>query len=50
MKVELHCHTNITDCPLTIDQVLELALAEGVSHLAVTNHDTTEGKISCNKI
>lgn len=43
MKVELHCHTNISDCPLTIDQVLELALAEGVSHLAVTNHDTTEG-------
>ncbi|MDQ1000546.1 putative metal-dependent phosphoesterase TrpH [Neobacillus niacini] len=43
MKIELHCHTNISDCPLSIDEVLELALAQGVTHLAVTNHDTTRG-------
>ena len=43
MKIELHCHTNISDCPLSIDEVLELALVEGVTHLAITNHDTTEG-------
>lgn len=43
MKVELHCHTNISDCPLSIEEVLELAKGEGVTHLAVTNHDTTVG-------
>jgi predicted metal-dependent phosphoesterase TrpH len=43
VKIELHCHTNISDCPLSIDEVLELALAQGVTHLAVTNHDTTKG-------
>lgn len=43
MKIELHCHTNISDCLLSIDEVLELAVAEGVTHLAVTNHDTTKG-------
>ncbi|MCM3762200.1 PHP domain-containing protein [Alkalihalobacillus oceani] len=43
MKVELHCHTNISDCPLSIEAVLELALEQGVTHLAVTNHDTTKG-------
>ncbi|MDU1844483.1 MAG: PHP domain-containing protein [Niallia nealsonii] len=43
MKVELHCHTNISDCPLSIEEVLSLAFAQDVSHLAVTNHDTTKG-------
>lgn len=43
MKVELHCHTNISDCPLSIDEVMNLATGEGVTHLAITNHDTTKG-------
>ncbi|MDF1509808.1 PHP domain-containing protein [Robertmurraya sp. DFI.2.37] len=43
MKVEFHCHTNISDCPLSIEEVLELALLQNVSHLAITNHDTTKG-------
>lgn len=43
MKIELHCHTNISDCPLSIDEVLELALAHEVTHLAITNHDTMKG-------
>lgn len=43
MKVELHCHTNISDCPLSIEEVLSLAFAQEVTHLAVTNHDTTKG-------
>lgn len=43
MKIELHCHTNISDCPLSIDQVLDLAVEQSVSHLAITNHDTTKG-------
>ncbi|MET3505263.1 PHP domain-containing protein [Halalkalibacter oceani] len=43
MKVELHCHTNISDCPLPIEAVLALALEQGVTHVAITNHDTTKG-------
>ena len=43
MKVDLHCHTNISDCSLAFDEILELAVKEGVSHLAITNHDTTTG-------
>ncbi len=43
MKIELHCHTNISDCPLSFDEVVELALVQGVTHLAITNHDTTKG-------
>lgn len=43
MKTELHCHTNISDGSYTIDDVLALAIYNGVSHLAITNHDTTKG-------
>jgi phosphoribosyl 1,2-cyclic phosphate 1,2-diphosphodiesterase len=43
MKTELHCHTNISDGSFTIDQILALAAKENVSHLAITNHDTTKG-------
>ncbi|TCN21218.1 PHP domain-containing protein [Mesobacillus foraminis] len=42
-KIELHCHTNISDCPLSIDQVMELAVEQKIGHLAITNHDTTKG-------
>jgi phosphoribosyl 1,2-cyclic phosphate 1,2-diphosphodiesterase len=43
MKVDLHCHTNISDCSMSFDEILELASAEKISHLAITNHDTTLG-------
>ncbi|WP_027416781.1 PHP domain-containing protein [Aneurinibacillus terranovensis] len=43
MKVDLHCHTNISDCSLSFNEVIELSLKEEVSHLAITNHDTTKG-------
>jgi len=41
MKAELHCHTRLSDGSCTLDEILDLALQEGVSHLAITNHDTT---------
>ncbi len=43
MSVDLHCHTNVSDCSMSINQVIELARGKGVTHLAVTDHDTTEG-------
>ncbi|MBS4192566.1 PHP domain-containing protein [Bacillus sp. FJAT-49705] len=41
MKVELHCHTRISDGSSTFAEILELAVEQGVSHIAITNHDTT---------
>ncbi len=43
MKVELHCHTNISDGSCSFEEVLEFAANEGILHLAITNHDTTYG-------
>ncbi|MEC0184770.1 PHP domain-containing protein [Paenibacillus peoriae] len=43
MKVELHCHTRLSDGSFTFEEVTELAAAELVTHLAITNHDTTAG-------
>lgn len=43
MKADLHCHTNISDCSFSFEEIIELALQENVSHLAITNHDTTRG-------
>lgn len=43
MKVDLHCHTDISDGSFSFEEVLKMALKENVSHLAITNHDTTIG-------
>ncbi|MDQ0232740.1 PHP domain-containing protein [Metabacillus malikii] len=50
MKIELHCHTNISDCPLSTEEVILLAKQENVSHLALTNHDTTKGLLEAIEI
>lgn len=41
--IDLHCHTNISDNSMTIDEVVALAARNGVTHLAITDHDTTMG-------
>ncbi|MZQ85718.1 PHP domain-containing protein [Paenibacillus sp. 5J-6] len=41
MKVELHCHTRLSDGSFTFDEIVDLAVQEGIGHLAITNHDTT---------
>lgn len=43
MKVDLHCHTNISDGSLSFGEIVALAKQEGVGYLAITNHDTTKG-------
>jgi len=43
MIVDLHCHTDASDNSMTILQVLRLAKDKSVSHLAITDHDTTAG-------
>lgn len=41
--IDLHCHTKVSDNSLTIGQVIDLAQLHGVTHLAITDHDTTLG-------
>ncbi|AET61054.1 PHP domain-containing protein [Paenibacillus terrae HPL-003] len=41
--VELHCHTKISDNSFTTEEVIRMAKEAGVTHLAITNHDTTMG-------
>ncbi|NHN34174.1 PHP domain-containing protein [Paenibacillus agricola] len=42
-KVDLHCHTKASDNTLTVREVIESAKIAGISHLAITDHDTTLG-------
>lgn len=40
---DLHCHTKISDNNESIRAVLQLAKQQGVTHQAITDHDTTWG-------
>ncbi|AFM40729.1 putative metal-dependent phosphoesterase, PHP family [Desulfosporosinus acidiphilus SJ4] len=41
--IDLHVHTNISDNSLSISEVIRQAKDKGISHLAITDHDTTKG-------
>ncbi|MBU3112527.1 PHP domain-containing protein [Clostridium lacusfryxellense] len=43
MKADLHVHTDISDGSYDLKQTISIAKANGVSHLAITNHDTIKG-------
>lgn len=43
MKADLHTHTTISDCSLTQEEVVKQAQKNKVTHLAITDHDTTMG-------
>jgi hypothetical protein len=40
---DLHVHTKISDNSLTTEEVIKMARDKGITHLAITNHDTTKG-------
>ncbi|RCW51731.1 PHP domain-containing protein [Paenibacillus prosopidis] len=42
-KVDLHCHTKASDNTMSVREVIAAAEAAGISHLAITDHDTTIG-------
>jgi 3',5'-nucleoside bisphosphate phosphatase len=42
-KADFHCHSTASDGRLTPAQVVDLAAANGVRILALTDHDSTEG-------
>lgn len=41
-KADLHCHTTCSDGSATPEMVIELAAAQGLSALAITDHDTID--------
>lgn len=41
--IDLHCHSTYSDGALTPAELLDRAVARGVTHLALTDHDTTAG-------
>ncbi|MBD3754560.1 MAG: PHP domain-containing protein [Gammaproteobacteria bacterium] len=43
MKVDFHCHTQASDGALSPRALIDLAKHYNVSHLAITDHDTTRG-------
>ncbi|MFZ4453061.1 PHP domain-containing protein [Salibacterium aidingense] len=48
--IELHCHTKISDNSMNIVDIMELAREKGITHLALTDHDTMEGLEPAKKI
>lgn len=42
-KVELHCHTRASDNSYTSGEIIGLCKQTGISHVAITDHDTTAG-------
>jgi len=42
-RIDLHTHTTASDGSLSPTELVRLAAAEGVTHLAITDHDTTAG-------
>ncbi len=43
LRADLHCHSTISDGSFTSAELLEQAQEAGLTHLAITNHDTTTG-------
>jgi predicted metal-dependent phosphoesterase TrpH len=43
MKVDLHAHSNESDGSLSPEELVDLAISQGISTLALCDHDTTAG-------
>lgn len=43
MKADLHCHTTCSDSSVTPEMLVTLAREQGISAVAITDHDTLEG-------
>ncbi len=50
-RVELHCHTTLSfDGDVEPAKALDLACARGLTHLAITDHDTLEGAMRAREV
>ncbi|SKC47845.1 inositol monophosphatase family protein [Maledivibacter halophilus] len=43
MKADLHVHTNISDSNYSIEETIQMAKEQGITHLGIVDHDTTLG-------
>jgi len=51
IKVDLHIHTcHSVDSLMTLDEVVEAALARGLGALAITDHDALEGALALSRM
>jgi predicted metal-dependent phosphoesterase TrpH len=50
MFADLHCHTNHSDHSDSTETVIRAAANVGITHLAITNHDTTAGLVEAEMI
>ena len=49
LKIDLHCHSTVSDGVLTPEQVVARAHDQGVQVLALTDHDETAGLVVANE-
>lgn len=45
-RADLHCHSTCSDGSMTPEELIDLALQEGVSALSITDHDTIDAYIT----
>ena len=50
MKADFHIHTDISDGCSSIEEILNMARESGLTHVAITNHDTVEGLGKAKKV
>ena len=43
MRADLHIHSTVSDGSNTMEEIVRQAVARGLTHISLTNHDTTEG-------
>lgn len=43
IKADLHVHSDISDGSFTTEEIIKLAKENGLTHIAITNHDTVKG-------
>ncbi|WP_099203824.1 PHP domain-containing protein [Scatolibacter rhodanostii] len=43
MKIDLHCHSTLSDGSVNVSEILDMAVCRGLDVLAVTDHDTFSG-------
>jgi len=50
MKVDLHCHSYFSDGSLSPTELVQSAHEAGITHLALTDHDTLDGLAEARKV
>jgi len=43
MRADFHIHTDISDGYNNIKEIVKMSKKNGLTHIAITNHDTIEG-------